>query len=255
MVPLCQKTEVFLDGEGCCRVSTGHQGHPALEPGTHAHHPGGILVKPLHKGSLVPTMILSNKMSVRIPCLPAQSLSHVRLFVTLWSVACQAPLSMGFPRQEYLSGCHFLLQGIFPTQELNPHLLHWQVDSLPLSQGGSPSVPITSLNIIRMLGHHQFLLLVVQLWRGENDSIVLTEQRVMKSLHGQHCGTAVSPSFGLTETCFCQFHHSANKVKSESQSRSVVSNSLHPMDCIVHGILQARILEFPSSGDLPNPGI
>ena len=32
-------------------------------------------------------------------------------------------------------GCHFLLQGIFPTQGLNPsilHLLHWQMDSLPL---------------------------------------------------------------------------------------------------------------------------
>ena len=31
--------------------------------------------------------------------------------------------------------CHFLLQGIFHTQDLNPslsHLLHWQVDSLPL---------------------------------------------------------------------------------------------------------------------------
>ena len=32
--------------------------------------------------------------------LPAQSLSHVQLFVTLWTVACQPPLSMGFPRQE-----------------------------------------------------------------------------------------------------------------------------------------------------------
>ena len=30
-------------------------------------------------------------------------------------------------------GCHSLLQGIFPTQGSNPHLLHWQVDSLPLS--------------------------------------------------------------------------------------------------------------------------
>ena len=38
---------------------------------------------------------------------------------------------MGFPRQEV--GCHFLLQGIFPTQESNPRLLYWQVDSLPLS--------------------------------------------------------------------------------------------------------------------------
>ena len=62
-----------------------------------------------------------------------QSLNHVPLFVTLWTLACQAPLSMGLFRQEYRSGLHLLLQGIFPTQELNPRLLHWQADSLPLS--------------------------------------------------------------------------------------------------------------------------
>ena len=33
--------------------------------------------------------------------------------------ARQAPLSMGFSRQEYWSGCHFLLQGIFPNHTLN----------------------------------------------------------------------------------------------------------------------------------------
>ena len=33
-----------------------------------------------------------------------QSLSHVQLFATLWTVACQAPLSMGFSRQQYWSG-------------------------------------------------------------------------------------------------------------------------------------------------------
>ena len=44
-------------------------------------------------------------------------LSHVRLFAT--PAAHQAPPSMGFPRQEYWSGCHFLLQGIFPTQGSN----------------------------------------------------------------------------------------------------------------------------------------
>ena len=38
---------------------------------------------------------------------------------TPWTVACQAPLSMGFSRQEYWSGCHALLQGIFPTQGSN----------------------------------------------------------------------------------------------------------------------------------------
>ena len=33
-------------------------------------------------------------------------------FVIPWTIACQAPLSLGFPRQEYWSHCHFLLQGI-----------------------------------------------------------------------------------------------------------------------------------------------
>ena len=36
-------------------------------------------------------------------------------------------------------GCHFLFQGIFPTQGSNPCLLPWQTDSLPLSHPGSPS--------------------------------------------------------------------------------------------------------------------
>ena len=48
-----------------------------------------------------------------------KSLSRGRLFVTPWTVACQAPPSMGFSRQEYWSGCHFLLQEIVPTQGLN----------------------------------------------------------------------------------------------------------------------------------------
>ena len=48
--------------------------------------------------------------------------SRVQLFATLGTVACQAPLSMGCSRQEYWSGCHALLQGIFPTQGSNPCL-------------------------------------------------------------------------------------------------------------------------------------
>ena len=49
--------------------------------------------------------------------------SCVQLFVTPWTVAHQAPLSMGFSRQEYWSGCHALLQGIFLIQGSNPCLL------------------------------------------------------------------------------------------------------------------------------------
>ena len=69
-------------------------------------------------------------------------LSHVLLSATLLTVAQQAPLSMEFSRQKYLSGLHFLLQGIFPTQGSNPPLLgllHWQADSLPLCHLESPS--------------------------------------------------------------------------------------------------------------------
>ena len=48
--------------------------------------------------------------------------SRVRLFVTPWTVIHQAPLSMGFSRQEYQSGWHFLLQGTFLTKRSNLHL-------------------------------------------------------------------------------------------------------------------------------------
>ena len=44
----------------------------------------------------------------------------------------------GILQARILECCHFLLQGIFPTQGLNLCLLHWQVDSLPLSHQGSP---------------------------------------------------------------------------------------------------------------------
>ena len=69
--------------------------------------------------------------------------SCVRLFGTLWTVAHQDPLSMRFFRQEYWSGCHALLQGIFPTEGSNPDLLcllHWQVCSLPLAPSGKPKL-------------------------------------------------------------------------------------------------------------------
>ena len=68
--------------------------------------------------------------------------SHVRLFVTLWIVAFQAPLSMGFFIKNTGVGFHVLLQEIFPAQGLNPCplcLLHWQVGSLPLVPPGKPA--------------------------------------------------------------------------------------------------------------------
>ena len=76
----------------------------------------------------------------------AQLLSGVRLFAILWTVACQAPLSVEFSRQNTGVGCCFLLQGIFLTQRLNPHLLNWQADSLLLSYWGNPIYGYNYLN-------------------------------------------------------------------------------------------------------------
>jgi len=70
-------------------------------------------------------------------------LSHVWLFATRWTRACQSPLSWNFPGKNTGVGCHFLLQGIFPTQEWNLcllSLLHWQGDSLKLCHRESPFV-------------------------------------------------------------------------------------------------------------------
>ena len=52
----------------------------------------------------------------------AYLLSHVRLCVPM-DCSPQAPLSMGFPGKNTGAGCHFLFQGIFPTQGLTPGLL------------------------------------------------------------------------------------------------------------------------------------
>ena len=118
-------------------------------------------------------------MSVHFMCVCMLScFSCIQLFVTPWTVPLQAPLSMGFSRQEYQGGLpfpsqgsllyaatelrppallgdsllpelpgkpgvgsHSLLQGIFLTQGLNQlHLclLYWQAACLPQDHLGSP---------------------------------------------------------------------------------------------------------------------
>ena len=70
----------------------------------------------------------------------AESFSPVLLFVTLWTIAHQAPLSMGFSRQGYGSGLHALLWRIFLTQRLNPSPASpaLRVNSVPLCHQGGP---------------------------------------------------------------------------------------------------------------------
>ena len=59
-----------------------------------------------------------------------QLLSHVQLFVTLWTVACQTPLSMEFSRQEYWSGYSFFSPGNLPDPGIKPGSPALQADSL-----------------------------------------------------------------------------------------------------------------------------
>ena len=66
-----------------------------------------------------------------------KSLHRVRLFETPWTVAHRTPLAMGFPGKNTGVGCHFILQGILPTQGLNPGLLHCR-HSLPFEPLGNP---------------------------------------------------------------------------------------------------------------------
>ena len=67
-------------------------------------------------------------------------LSRVWLFVIPWTVA--------YSRQEYWSGCHFLLQGIFPTQGLNLGLLHCTKMLYCLSHQGSGRLQRVAVNYL-----------------------------------------------------------------------------------------------------------
>ena len=65
-------------------------------------------------------------------------LSRVWLSATQWTVACQAPLSMEFSKQEYWSGKLFPSPGIFPTQRSNSGLPHCGWILYLLNNQGSP---------------------------------------------------------------------------------------------------------------------
>ena len=76
-------------------------------------------------------------------CCCCCSVTRVQLFVTSWTIAHQAPLSIGFPRQEYWSGLSFPSPGHLPdpgTESTSPAL---QAGSLLLSHQGSPLFAVT----------------------------------------------------------------------------------------------------------------
>ena len=74
--------------------------------------------------------------TVRFSAVP--SLSYVQLFATPWGVAHQAPLSMGFSRQEYRSGLLFTSPGALLDTGIEPESSELQADSLLSEPPGKP---------------------------------------------------------------------------------------------------------------------
>ena len=83
----------------------------------------------------------SQKSSSEVACSGAEEvklLSPVRLFVTPWTVAYQASLSMGFSRQEYWSGLPWPSPGDLPDPGIEPESPALQADALPSEPPGKP---------------------------------------------------------------------------------------------------------------------
>ena len=80
-----------------------------------------------------------NLASKQQPCDHVKSLSRVRLFATPCIVTYQAPLSMGFYRQEYWSGLPFPSPGDLPDPGIEPGSPALQVDALLSAPPGKPN--------------------------------------------------------------------------------------------------------------------
>ena len=184
-----------------------------------------------------------------------------------------------FPGKNTGTGCHFLLQGIFPTPALNPRLLHWQVPSLPLSHQGIPwsnytaqqfrpeVMPTRNKNVSTRV-FMATLLTVAKQWtrpRRQVTGIAIKEMwprdffgsPVVRTPHFHCRGRGFQSLVG--ELRSCEFHHMA-KEKRKKCSLSVQGNITcvraqsyptlcDPLDCSLpgpsgHGILQAGILEL-----------
>ena len=75
-----------------------------------------------------------------------KSLSRVRLFATLWTIAYQAPLSVGFSKQEYCSGLPFPSPGDLPNPGIEPGSPTLEADALTSEPPGKPKVKIKTPN-------------------------------------------------------------------------------------------------------------
>ena len=101
---------------------------------------------PLREQGLLPSPA-PRKMLLPLPRMPfpsgcnqkkVKSVSHAQFFAGPWTVAYQAPPSMGFSRQEYWNGLPFPSPGDFPNPGIKPGSPALQTDALPTEPPGKP---------------------------------------------------------------------------------------------------------------------
>ena len=161
-------------------------------------------------------------------CVCPLSLSHAWLFVAPWTLVVRLLCPWNFPGHNVTVDCHFLLQGIFPTQKSNPcllNLLHWQVDSLPLAPLRASCYCCCKVASVM------------------SDSVQPHRRQPTSLRHpwdspGKHTGVG------------CHFPLQGMKVKSESEVSQSCPTFRDPMDCsllgsLVHEIFQTRVLGEP----------
>ena len=127
-------------------------------PQTCTAQPWGIqLASPRHR-KLLQSCVLSIAFYTEIVC--TRMLSCVQFFVTLWTIARQAPLSMGLSRQEYWSGLPFPPPGDLPNSGIKPVsvcLLHGQMGSLPLA----PPLGSSTMSFCSLIAHFFFYCWII----------------------------------------------------------------------------------------------
>ena len=135
----------------CCKASVLDAIPPGSMTSLSARQGGvfafGLMLVP-EEAVLEPRPVFADSVPAVLCCAVCQVASVVSDSATLWTVARQALLSMGFSRQEYWSGLSYPPLGIFPGQGSSPHLFcfpHWQAGSLPLAP---PAVLCPSCSVV-----------------------------------------------------------------------------------------------------------
>ena len=195
-------------------------------------------------------------------------LSCVWLFVTLWTVARQAALSMRFPRQEYWSGLPFLPPRYLPDPGI-------KLASLASSAlvGGFFTLALPRNPTVRLSPVHNPALFTEVLIRIAHCSCCLVPERLLRGLTRGHGGTELSPLWWPLKAEPDPLHTrsaSTNPTASAENAGNLFSKPGSFPFCFVAaipwtvthqtplsmGILQARILEWvtmPSSRGSSQP--